>query len=92
MPLRPGEDLIDQLHAGRGRLAPAGKAIVSDLASGSALLHAAAEGAFLNVRINASLLTNRDLADKTMERAQTVFEEIYGHQQRIANRVEALLA
>jgi len=39
-----------------------GKAIVSDLASGGALLLAAAEGAYLNVRINAAYLKNRELA------------------------------
>ena len=37
--------------------------IASDLASGAALLLAASEGAFLNVRINAAYLTNRELAE-----------------------------
>lgn len=68
-----------------------GKAIVSDLASGGALLAAAAEGAFLNVRINAAYLTNRDLADKTMFRAEAVRAEIHRHQQKISDQVEQLL-
>ncbi|MFO1076711.1 MAG: cyclodeaminase/cyclohydrolase family protein [Planctomycetota bacterium] len=69
-----------------------GKAIVSDLASGAALLLAAAEGAFLNVRINAAFLTNRELADGTMIRAQTVRAEIRRFHDTIASAVESLLA
>jgi len=69
-----------------------GKAIVSDLASGASLLLAAAEGAFLNVRINAAYLTNRELADKTVTRAETVRAEIRRHQQAIATTVDTTLA
>jgi formiminotetrahydrofolate cyclodeaminase len=69
-----------------------GKAIVSDLASGASLLLAAAEGAFLNVRINAAYLTNRDLADRTLERATAVLAEARRHQQSIAVAVDAMLA
>jgi len=69
-----------------------GKAIVSDLASGASLLLAAAEGAFLNVRINAAYLTDRGLADKTLERATAVLGEIRRHQQAIAISVDKMLA
>jgi formiminotetrahydrofolate cyclodeaminase len=69
-----------------------GKAIVSDLASGAALLLAAAEGAFLNVRINAAYLTNRALAEKTVERASAVQIEIRRYQEAIAASVDKLLA
>lgn len=69
-----------------------GKAIVSDLASGASLLLAAAEGAFLNVRINAAFLTNRELADRTMERATAVRDEIRRHQAAIATSVDRVLA
>jgi formiminotetrahydrofolate cyclodeaminase len=69
-----------------------GKAIVSDLASGAALLLAAAEGAFLNVKINAAYLTNRELADKTTTRAETVRTEIRRHQNAIATTVDKMLA
>ena len=68
-----------------------GKAIVSDLASGASLLLAAAEGAFLNVRINAAYLTNRELADSTMARAKTVRAEIQRHQEAIAVKVDGML-
>ena len=68
-----------------------GKAIVSDLASGAALLLAAAEGAFLNVRINAAYLQNRDLADKTRQRATQVRDEIRRHQDAIAVAVDRKL-
>ncbi|MCA8974884.1 MAG: cyclodeaminase/cyclohydrolase family protein [Planctomycetes bacterium] len=69
-----------------------GKAIASDLASGASLLLAAADGAFLNVRINAAYLTNRALADSTMQRARTVLGEIHRHQAKIAGAVEQMLA
>jgi len=69
-----------------------GKAIVSDLAAGAALLLAAAEGAYLNVRINAAFLTNRELADKTLERANAVLAEARRHQQAIAVSVDKMLA
>jgi formiminotetrahydrofolate cyclodeaminase len=68
-----------------------GKQIVSDLASGAALLLAAAEGAFLNVRINAAYLTNRDLAASTMARATSVRDEIRRHQDAIAVSVDRKL-
>jgi glutamate formiminotransferase/formiminotetrahydrofolate cyclodeaminase len=68
-----------------------GKAIVSDLASGAALLLAAAEGAYLNVRINADYLTNRELADTTMIRANSVRDEIRRHQDAIAVAVDRKL-
>ncbi len=69
-----------------------GKAIVSDLASGASLLLAAAEGAYLNVRINAAFLKNRELADATMQRAGAVLEEIRRQQYAIATHVDGMLA
>jgi formiminotetrahydrofolate cyclodeaminase len=69
-----------------------GKAIVSDLASGAALLLAAAEGAFLNVRINAAYLTNREQSQRSVDRANAVLTEIRRHQQAIAATVDKMLA
>lgn len=69
-----------------------GKAIVSDLASGASLLLAAAEGAYLNVRINAAYLTDRALADSTLQRAETVRSEIRRQQDAIAVAVDRKLA
>ena len=57
----PGETLLmvrEVFVAMEGVVDCIGKAIGSDLASGAALLLAAAEGAFLNVKINAGYLTN----------------------------------
>lgn len=68
-----------------------GKSIASDLASGAALLLAGAEGAFLNVRINAAELKDRDLAEDTMARATAVRDEIRGHQSVIAASVDEML-
>jgi methenyltetrahydrofolate cyclohydrolase len=68
-----------------------GKAIVSDLASGAALLLAAAEGAYLNVRINADYLSDRELADSAMKRANSVRDEIRSHQDTIATSVDRKL-
>lgn len=69
-----------------------GKTIVSDLASGAHLLLAAAEGAFLNVKINVGLLTNRALADETMARNQALLRDVRDHQRAITARVDELLA
>jgi formiminotetrahydrofolate cyclodeaminase len=69
-----------------------GKAIASDLASGASLLLAAAEGAFLNVRINAAYLTDRELAALTMARAGAVRDEVRLYQQTIATVVDGMLA
>jgi len=85
--------MVRDVFAGmEGVVSCIGKAIVSDLASGAALLLAAAEGAFLNVRINATYLTNRELADKTMERARVVLAEIRRQQAAIAGAVDGMLA
>ena len=67
---------------------------MSDLASGASLLLAAAEGAFLNVRINAAYLTNRDLADKH-DRARAgppCAPRSRRHQETIAASVDKMLA
>ena len=69
-----------------------GKAIVSDLASGSHLLLAAAECAFLNVRINAAYLTDRPLAEGTLSRAQLVRTEIQRYQAAINIAVDKVFA
>jgi formiminotetrahydrofolate cyclodeaminase len=82
-------DVFDAMESVVGCI---GKAIISDLASGAALLLAAAEGAFLNVRINAAYLTNRDLVDSTMKRATTVLDEIRRDQKAIALSVDKMLA
>jgi len=66
------------------------KVIVSDLASGAALLQAGAEGAFLNVQINADSLSNRETADGAMDRARGVRAEIRRHQGQIAATVERM--
>jgi formiminotetrahydrofolate cyclodeaminase len=69
-----------------------GKNICSDLASGSALLVAAGEGAQLNVRINAAYLDDRELANGAAMRAKTLVAEIHQNHKAINARVEALLA
>lgn len=68
-----------------------GKNIVSDLASGSSLLLAAADGAHLNVRINAAYLDNRELAEGTVLRAKTVLAEIRSNHGAITATVEKQL-
>jgi formiminotetrahydrofolate cyclodeaminase len=68
------------------------KTIASDLATGAALLHAAAEGAWFNVKINAAILDHRELADKTMEGADAVRAAVQQHRQQIAATVDRLLA
>lgn len=82
----------DVLVAMEGVIACVAKTIASDLASGAALLLAGAEGAFLNVRINAAFLTDRELADHTMRRATTVLDEVRQRQKSIATTVDGMLA
>ena len=68
-----------------------GKSIASDLASGAALLLAGAEGAFLNVRINAAELKDRQLAEATMARSTAVRDEIRSQQGAVAAAVDRML-
>ncbi len=68
-----------------------GKNIVSDLASGSSLLRAAAEGAYLNVKINAQYLANRQRAELASERARAVRLEIRKAADAIAEQVERVI-
>ena len=69
-----------------------GASIASDLASGAALLLAGAEGAFLNVRINAADLKDRPLAEATMARATAARDEIRSRQAAIAAQVDEMLS
>jgi len=82
----------DVFQAMSGVVACVGKNIVSDLATGNALLGAAAEGAHLNVRLNATWLKNRDLAGKALDRARAVRHEVEAQQSAIAAMVEKMLA
>lgn len=68
-----------------------GKNIVSDLASGAALLRAAAEGAYLNVRINAAYLEDKALAERTTARAKAVRQEVRTAADTIAEKVEKII-
>jgi len=62
-------DVFDAVHS----VVPCiGKAIVSDLGSGAEHLRAAAECAFMNVRINAGFLGDRLRAETTMEHVRDV--------------------
>ena len=76
------EGVLDCVHKG-----PA-----SDMASGSALLVAAADAALLNVRINAAFLHDRTLADETMVRAKAVRKDIQRRHEALQEKVEKLLA
>lgn len=76
------EAVLDCVHKG-----PA-----SDLASGSALLVAAADAALLNVRINAAFLFDRVLADATMVRVRAVRKDIQRRHEALQEKVEKLLA
>jgi formiminotetrahydrofolate cyclodeaminase len=82
----------DVFRAVSGVIDAVPKNIISDLASGAALLGAAADGALLNVRINAAYLKNRDLAGKAVDRVRGVRQEIQAQQSAIAAAVEKLLA
>lgn len=76
------EGVLDCVHKG-----PA-----SDMASGSALLVAAADAALLNVRINAAFLLDRTLADATMVRVKAVRKDIQRRHEALQEKVEKLIA
>ncbi|MHC4515710.1 MAG: cyclodeaminase/cyclohydrolase family protein [Planctomycetota bacterium] len=67
------------------------KNIVSDLGSGSELLRAGAESAYLNVRINAAFLDDRELAETALSRTLSVRDEILRHHDSIRGVVDGLL-
>jgi formiminotetrahydrofolate cyclodeaminase len=69
-----------------------GKNIVSDFGSGSALLEAAAEGAYLNVRINAGFLSDKDRAQKALIRSAALRQEVAHDATAIRALVERALA
>ncbi len=69
-----------------------GKNIVSDLGSGAELLRAGAIGAFMNVRINAAYLKNRELAETALSRSQAVRDEVESRHGAIAKVVSEHLA
>ena len=56
------------------------------------MLLAGAEGAYLNVRINAAELKDRALADATMARATAARDEIRSRQAAIAAQVDEMLS
>jgi formiminotetrahydrofolate cyclodeaminase len=68
-----------------------GKTIASDLAAGASLLRSGAEGAFLNVRINAGSLDDKALAAATMARVDALLAEVRKAEAAIAATVDALL-
>ena len=69
-----------------------GKTIASDLAAGAALLLAAAEGAFLNVKINAQGLDDKRFAAAAMQRTTAVLQQVRDFHKATAATVDALLA
>ena len=81
----------DVFQAVAGVVGCIGNNIISDLGTAAALLGAAAEGAHLNVRINATWLKNRDLAGKALDRSRAVRQEIQSHHAAIMAAVEKLL-
>lgn len=66
----------DVLRGMKAVVSCVGKAIASDLGSGTELLRAGAEAAYMNVRINAASLKDRELAETTMQRVEAVRAEI----------------
>ncbi len=68
-----------------------GATIASDLGSGAELLKAASESAYMNVRINAQSLKDRELAESTMDRVETVRREIHDIAAAIREIVEKKL-
>jgi methenyltetrahydrofolate cyclohydrolase len=66
--------------------------IVSDLGSGAEILMAAAEGAFLNVRINASYLKDRDTAMAALQTNDVVMTDVRECHRAFRARVDQQLS
>ncbi len=72
-------------------LALVGRNIASDLGSGTEMLVAGAEGAFLNVRINAAYLKDRATAESALEQNGAILAEVRDIQSSIRETVETML-
>jgi formiminotetrahydrofolate cyclodeaminase len=75
----PDEMLLmvrDVLRATNEVVSCVGKAIAGDLGSAAELLRAGAEAAYMNVRINAAELKDRELAESTMSRVEAVRTDV----------------
>lgn len=66
----------DTLQGMRKVVSCVGKSIASDLGSGTELLVAGAQASYMNVRVNAGSLKDRELAETAMERVEAVRAEI----------------
>ena len=66
------------------------KNIASDLGSGAHMLLAAAESAFLNIKINAAYLEDRDKANAALRQNDTVLADISDFHRTFKTKVEAL--
>lgn len=73
-------------------LAFVGRNIASDLGSGTEMLVAGAESAFLNVRINAAYLKDRPKADSALKQNETVLTEVRDTRRAIRATVEKMLS
>lgn len=84
--------MVRDVYAAAVGICPAvNKHIVSDLGAGSAFLRAAADSAFLNVRINAAFLSDAKLVADTHERVANLRSEIDGCRATIEAAVEQML-
>jgi formiminotetrahydrofolate cyclodeaminase len=72
-------------------LALVGRNIASDLGSGPEMLVAGAEGAFLNVRINAAYLKDRATAESALEQNGAILAEVRDIHRSIRETVETML-
>ena len=68
-----------------------GKNIASDMGTGSAMLLAGAEGAFLNVRINAAYLDDRGKAEAALEQNTSVLSEVKEQHHKVSAAVAKLM-
>jgi len=69
-----------------------GRNIGSDLGSGTEMLVAGAEGAFLNVRINAAYLQDKDKAESALQHNGAVLEEVREAHTAIRAVVEKMMS
>ncbi|HOJ19508.1 MAG: cyclodeaminase/cyclohydrolase family protein [Ignavibacteriales bacterium] len=75
-----------------GRIADIGNQnSVSDAGVGTTLLASASEGAFLNVMINCSSLSNKTIAAELLKRSEIIYSETQIYAKEILNSIKAKL-
>jgi len=76
----------------RAILSKGNKNSISDAGVAAILLKASAEGAYLNVMINCSSLSNKTYAEEFLKKSEVILNEVKMHSENILNEIKNSLA